>query len=73
MDSSFYDNKKLRELRSIHGMTQQEVANRLGIRRQTVIRAEQGLSISFDLLTALANLYGIKVLRLMRESKSAAA
>ena len=73
MDSSFYDNAKLKELRQIYGMTQQEVADRLGIRRQTVWRAERGLSISFDLLDAFARLYGIKTLRLMRDSKSVAA
>ncbi len=73
MDSSFYDNDKLKELRQIHGLTQQEVADRIGIRRQTIWRAERGLSISFDLLNALASVYGIKTLKLMRDSRSVAA
>ena len=73
MDSSFYDNAKLKELRQIHGLTQQEVADRIGIRRQTIWRAERGLSISFNLLNALAGVYGIKTLKLMRGSRSMAA
>jgi len=73
MDSSFYDNVRLKELRQIHGLTQQEVADRIGIRRQTVWRAESGLSISFNLLNALARVYGIKPLKLMRDSRSVAA
>lgn len=73
MDSSFYDNAKLKELRQIHGLTQQEVADRIGIRRQTIWRAERGLSISFNLLNALAGVYGIKTLKLMRGSRSVAA
>jgi len=73
MDSSFYDNDKLKELRQIHGLTQQEVADRIGIRRQTVWRAERGLSISFNLLNAFARVYGIKTLKLMRDARSVAA
>jgi transcriptional regulator with XRE-family HTH domain len=73
MDSSYYDNNRLKELRRIHGLTQQEVADILGIRRQTIWRAERGLSISFNLLNALARVYGIKTLKLMRDSRSVAA
>jgi putative transcriptional regulator len=33
---------KMKELRSAHGLTQEDLANRVGVRRETVIFLEKG-------------------------------
>lgn len=55
-------NKILEELRNKNGFSQIEVANKLGITRQTYTKMEKGeTSISVDQLETLASFYGIPV------------
>ena len=54
--------KILEELRNKYGYTQIEVANKLGITRQTYTKMEKGeTSISVDQLETLANYYGVPI------------
>ena len=73
MDSSFYHHDKLRELRKSQRLTQTEVGTLLGVKRQTIYRAEKGLPISFNLLASLARLYRVKLMTLLRKPTSKAA
>jgi transcriptional regulator with XRE-family HTH domain len=57
MNFRHYDPGKLKELREIKGLTQEQVAKHLGINRQTVFRAETGQSASYELLCDLCQLY----------------
>lgn len=51
----------LATLREDKNLTQQNVADALGISRFTVIRAEQGVSASWKLLQSFATFYGISI------------
>ena len=54
-------------------MTQQEVANALGVSRQAVQRWESGLTIKVDNLKKLAKLFGVSVSYLTGESEREAS
>lgn len=66
MDAQHYDSNKLKGLREERRLTQLEVAARLDLNRQTVYRAEAGLSASYELLCDLCNLYAVDVLTLLK-------
>lgn len=51
----------LSALRVNLGMTQQDVADRLGVSRQTVAKWENGESVSELVIYALAKLYGVEI------------
>jgi len=51
----------LSALRVNKGMTQQDVADRLGVSRQTVAKWENGESVSELVIYALAYLYGVEI------------
>jgi transcriptional regulator with XRE-family HTH domain len=73
MDSAFYDHIRLKELRRSLRLTQLQVAIRLGVQRQTIYRAEQGHSISFNLLARLAELYATPLSKILRPNAKARA
>lgn len=52
----------LRDLREQQGMTQQELANRLQVSRQTVISLERGkYNPSLNLAFTIARLFGVTI------------
>ncbi|MFX0198955.1 MAG: helix-turn-helix transcriptional regulator [Candidatus Hodarchaeota archaeon] len=52
----------LREHRTRHELTQEELANRLGITRQTVIAMEKGnYNPSLELAFKIAKLFNVKI------------
>lgn len=65
MNSRHYDPDKLKELREAAGLTQEQVAAKLEVHRQTVFRAETGQSASYELLCALCELYDHDVVNLL--------
>jgi transcriptional regulator with XRE-family HTH domain len=66
MDSRHYDPDKLKELRERFGLTQEQVAEKLNIHKQSVYRAEAGRVASYELLCALSALYKTEVIGLLR-------
>jgi transcriptional regulator with XRE-family HTH domain len=70
MNAQHYDCDRLKELREAHRLTQLEVAERLGIDRQTVYRAEAGKSASYELLCGLCALYQEDLLTLLRPQQA---
>jgi transcriptional regulator with XRE-family HTH domain len=69
MNAQHYDCDKLKELREARQLTQLEVAEHLSLNRQTVYRAEAGISASYELLCDLCALYGADVLTLLRPQR----
>jgi transcriptional regulator with XRE-family HTH domain len=69
MNAQHYDCLRLKEIREARRLTQAEVAERLGINRQTVYRAESGASASYELLCELCALYQEDVLALLRPQR----
>jgi len=65
MNSRHYDQVRLRGLRESKGLTQKQVAESLNINRQTVFRAESGVSASYELLCDLSDLYEADVITLL--------
>jgi transcriptional regulator with XRE-family HTH domain len=57
MDVRHYDPAKLAEARKVNNLTQQDVANALNVDRQTIYRAESGITASYEILAALCKLY----------------
>jgi putative transcriptional regulator len=52
----------LREIRERSGLTQAEVAARIGVTRQTLIAIEQGkYSPTLELAFRLCNVYGVRI------------
>lgn len=53
---------KIKEIRNKHGLTQEELANRVGVRRETIIFLEQGkYNPSLKLAMDIAKEFKIKV------------
>jgi transcriptional regulator with XRE-family HTH domain len=61
MDSTFYDNKTLAQMRELRKQSQLAVANELGLTTMTIQRAEKGKQVSFRVIAMLCNYYGIPV------------
>jgi len=61
MNATHYDHAALERLRESKNLSRAEVANEIGVKRMTVYRAENGAFVSYDLLCALARLYGVPV------------
>jgi transcriptional regulator with XRE-family HTH domain len=59
MDNTFYDHEKLQSARTLLGKSQQEIAEEIGVDRQTIYRAEAGKNASYDLLAKLCRFYRI--------------
>lgn len=60
-------------IRVQRGLTQQEVAERSHISRQTISRLEQGAEPNGPTIKKLADAYGVEVERLMAPAKETAA
>lgn len=65
MNSQHYNPEKLKQLRESKALTQKQVADQLGIDRQTIYRAESGQSASYELLCSLAEMYEVEVTSLL--------
>lgn len=71
MNANHYDPEKLKQLRSQKSkgvtseITQQMVADALGVQRQTIYRAENGIDVSYELLCELAAYYDVEVVSLL--------
>ena len=65
MDQTHYDHRKLEEARSLLGKSQQEIAEEIGVDRQTIYRAEAGKNASYDLLAKLCRYYRIPMTNLV--------
>lgn len=53
---------RLRELRAKHRMTQEELARKVGVTRQTIIAIENGKYLpSLKLAYKIANIFGMKI------------
>jgi len=65
MNSQHYNADKLKQLREGKGLTQNQAAEALSVDRQTIYRAEAGLSASYELLCSLADLYEVEVISLL--------
>jgi DNA-binding XRE family transcriptional regulator len=72
MTKNDYDNSKLIKLRESKKMTQEDVAETIGVSRFTIIRAEQGQSASWKLLQTLSAFYGISISELIHPAQIAA-
>lgn len=59
MDATHYSHKKLKEARELMGKSLQQIADEIGVDRQTVWRAEAGTSVSYELLVELCSTYRI--------------
>jgi transcriptional regulator with XRE-family HTH domain len=66
MNGQDYYAEKLKSLRESKTLTQEEVAEKLNVNRQTILRAESGTIASYDLLCRMADLYEVDILDLLR-------
>lgn len=69
MTGNDYNTKTLIDLREAKNLTQQNVADSLGISRFTVIRAEKGESASWKLLQSFAAYYGVEISDILTKEK----
>ena len=54
--------KRVRVYRAIHDLTQEELAKKIGVTRQTVLAIEKGkYSPSLDLAFKMAKIFGVKI------------
>jgi len=72
MTKEDYDNTRLVKLRESKKLTQENVAESVGVSRFTIIRAEQGSAASWKLLQSLSAFYGISVSELIHPTQIAA-
>lgn len=70
MTKDDYYNEKLVELREQKKLTQENVAQSVGVTRFTIIRAEKGEAASWKLLQALSTFYEVSISELLRVSES---
>ena len=73
MNATHYDPDKLVQARELRGETQQQIADALNVDRQTIYRAEQGKSISYELLAKLCGYYSIPMVNILKPIDSLAA
>ncbi len=66
MNTKHYDPEKLKRHRELEGLTQEQVATRLNVHRQTIYRAESGIAASYELLCSMCELYNAPVLSVLR-------
>lgn len=69
MTKNDYDNLKLLSLRESKKLTQEVVAEGVGVSRFTIIRAEKGESASWKLLKSLSSFYGISISDLLKRQQ----
>lgn len=73
MDSRHYNNEKLKQQREEKGFTQAYIAEQLNVHEMTITRADNGRSVSYELLYSYANLLGCDVKDFIRSSMELAA
>jgi putative transcriptional regulator len=62
MDTSLQMKNRVRVYRAIHDLTQEELAKKIGVTRQTVLAIEKGkYSPSLDLAFKMAKIFGVKI------------
>lgn len=62
MDTSLQMKNRVRVYRAIHDLTQEELAKKIGVTRQTVLAIEKGkYSPSLDLAFKIAKIFGVKI------------
>jgi transcriptional regulator with XRE-family HTH domain len=61
MDATHYDPSRLVQARELRGESQQQIADALKVDRMTIYRAEQGKSISYELLAKMCAYYSMPV------------
>jgi DNA-binding XRE family transcriptional regulator len=66
MKGQYYDRRKLTEARELLGKSQQQIADELGVDRQTIYRAEAGTAVSYALLAKLCGYYRIPMTNIIR-------
>lgn len=70
MTENDYNNLKLLQLRMTRNLSQEDVANNIGVSRFTIIRAEKGQAASWKLLQTLSAFYGIAISELLQTENS---
>lgn len=65
MDARHYNPDALKALRRVRGESQEELATKLNVNRQTIYRVETGQSASYELLCEIANHYGVNVVSVL--------
>jgi transcriptional regulator with XRE-family HTH domain len=73
MDSTFYDNGKLKAAREMRQQSQVAVSRALGVTSMTIQRAEAGKHVSFRVIAELCNYYGIPVTSIIHPHPDLAA
>ncbi|MEQ1762855.1 MAG: helix-turn-helix domain-containing protein [Pyrinomonadaceae bacterium] len=66
MDSTHYYHEKLASARNLRAKTQKEIAEMLGVDAKTIHRAETGITVSYQLLTRLCDLYSIPMTTIVK-------
>ncbi|MEH0157566.1 XRE family transcriptional regulator [Limibacter armeniacum] len=66
-------NKNSKHLRVLHGMTQKELAERIGVSRKNISAYEQGSEARYDTLIKIANYFNIAIDDLMNKDLAAEA
>lgn len=61
MTKDHYYNAKLKAAREAQGLSMQSIAAKLDVDRQTIYRAEAGISVGYELLVEMCDLYQIKM------------
>ena len=62
MDTSLQMKNRVRVYRAINDLTQEELAKKIGVTRQTVLAIEKGkYSPSLDLAFKMAKIFGVKI------------
>lgn len=65
MNARHYNSEKLKRVREERSLTQELVAKKLDVNRQTIYRAEKGLASSYELLCDMSAVYDIDVTSLL--------
>jgi len=73
MTKDHYYNTKLKDARTARKLSMQNVADELGVDRQTVFRAEAGKSAGYELLVQMCGLYEIPMNEIVVPKPEAAA
>lgn len=62
MDTGHTMKNKIKVYRAIHDLTQEQLATKLGVTRQTIIAIEKGkYNPSLDLAFKMARIFGVKI------------
>lgn len=67
MNAQDYDHKRLANARKAAGLTQDQLAEQLGVTSVTISRVETGVSASYGLLTRIATQLGRSVTEFLHE------